>query len=111
MQALSGIWKLGTDPENKGCQEHWYNAIQPDAREAQVPGIIQQAFPTYNGVVWYWRAFRHDHPTTDTQRCLIRFGAVDYMCDVWVNGRHAGGHAGRRDSFRTGRDRGSAAWR
>ena len=71
MQILNGLWKLGADPENKGREEHWYNAIQPEARDAQVPGIIQQVFPTYHGVAWYWRALNPSRPAKDNERYPI----------------------------------------
>ena len=33
------------------------------------------------------------------QRIRLHFGAVDWRCQVWVNGRHIGGHQGGYDAF------------
>ena len=99
MQTLSGTWRLAADPENKGREERWFEKIQPGAEEAPVPGIIQQALPGYHGVAWYWRTFRTGRAVGADERCLLRFAAVDYMGDVWVNGRRVGGHEGGETPF------------
>jgi hypothetical protein len=57
----------------------------------KVPWIIQDAFPGYHGVAWYWRDFvapTNPHPQG---RGLLRFWAVDYKAEVWLNGQPAGG--------------------
>ncbi|MCX6030510.1 MAG: hypothetical protein NT169_14585 [Chloroflexi bacterium] len=98
-QTLSGIWKLAVDPENRGRDDRWFDAVRPDAQEAPVPGIIQQVFPAYHGVAWYWHSFRFACGHTPGDRTLIRFGAVDYLADVWLNGKHAGTFEGGETPF------------
>lgn len=49
-------------------------------------------------VVWYKRAF--DLPDEMWgERIILHFGAVDYSCEIWVNGVHAGSHEGGHISF------------
>ncbi len=98
VQTLSGSWKIAADPQNKGREEKWFEAARADAQDAPVPGIIQQVLPAYHGVAWYWHTFRLMRvPGGD--RVFIRFGAVDYLADVWVNGQHAGSYEGGEAPF------------
>jgi beta-galactosidase/beta-glucuronidase len=71
----------------------------PAAKPAHVPGILQEVFPAYHGVVWYWREFTPDWIPEWRGRCLLKFGAVSYLADVWVNGVHVGGHEGGETPF------------
>ena len=96
---LNGAWKLAPDPENKGREERWFEKCGSATLDGPVPGIIQQAFPAYHGVAWYWHTFTPPHAPKADERCLLCFGAVDYLCDVWVNGVHVGGHEGGETPF------------
>ena len=96
---LQGQWRIACDPDNQGRTRHWLSRM-PDATEpAPVPGIIQQVFPAYHGVAWYWRTFRIDHLPAAGERLLLRFGAVDYLAEVWVNGKAAGSFEGGETPF------------
>lgn len=100
MQSLNGVWQIATDPENVGRKERWFESGVPaSARPVPVPGIIQQAFPDYHGVAWYYRTFTPQFTVRPGHRCLLRFGAVDYIADVWLNGIHVGGHEGGETPF------------
>ena len=99
VQTLSGTWKLAVDPANRGVKDRWFEGIQPEAKEAPVPGVIQQVFPGYHGVAWYWHSFRVVSGGAREDRLLIRFGAVDYLADVWINGKHAGTYEGGETPF------------
>ncbi|MBI2194961.1 MAG: hypothetical protein HYU36_23520 [Planctomycetes bacterium] len=99
IQELSGPWHLAMDPANRGREEKWFKAVHPEAREASVPGIIQQVFPDTFGVAWYWCAFKAIRSTIPNARYHLRFGAVDYLAEVWLNGRPAGGHEGGETPF------------
>jgi hypothetical protein len=57
MQRLDGVWLLAVDPTNCGRAERWFERPHAEARPAPVPGIIQQIFPDYHGVAWYWHRF------------------------------------------------------
>lgn len=99
VHSLEGIWKLAVDPDNKGREERWYESIRPDAQDAPVPGIIQQVFPAYHGVAWYWHTFGEFSLCPEGDRAVIRFGAVDYRADVWLNGCYLGFFEGGETPF------------
>jgi hypothetical protein len=99
VRTLAGEWRLATDPGNLGRDQRWFDSIRAEARPAPVPGIIQQVFPGYHGVAWYWHQFRAARPASAHERCLLRFGAVDYLADVWMNGIHVGNHEGGETPF------------
>jgi len=110
MQSLNGQWMLATDPQNVGKAEHWFQGGPIEsAQDPTVPGIIQQTFPGYHGVVWYWRTFtpaltpgpspKMGEGGVERGRYLLRFWGVDYLTDVWLNGTYVGGHEGGETPF------------
>jgi hypothetical protein len=97
--SLDGTWQLATDPGNVGRQQQWHQAARPEAKPAKVPGIIQETFPAYHGVVWYWHDFvaaANPHPRG---RYLLRFWQADYLAEVWLNGVSVGSHEGGETPF------------
>ena len=51
-----------------------------------------------NERVWYRRSF--DAPARNAgERLLLHFGAVDWSCEVFVNGHEVGAHDGGFDPF------------
>ncbi|MCY2988954.1 MAG: glycoside hydrolase family 2 [Planctomycetota bacterium] len=92
-------WLLAPDPQNIGREQAWPQTPQPEAKRTQVPWIIQDAFPGYHGLAWYWREFSaptNPHP----QGCyLLRFWGVDYKAEVWLNGVPVGQHEGGESPF------------
>ncbi|MEI6512408.1 MAG: sugar-binding domain-containing protein [bacterium] len=94
VQILNGDWFITTDPDNRGKEAGWFNTIPTDVKPALVPGVIQQVFPAYHGLVWYYHSFRPDQKASANERVLLRFGLVDYICEVWLNGKTVGGHEG-----------------
>lgn len=98
--SLDGTWSLATDPENIGREQKWFNQAQLDgAKSVTVPWIIQEAFPAYHGVAWYVREFKAPVNPYANGRVLLRFGQVDYLADVWLNGVSVGGHEGGETPF------------
>lgn len=92
-------WLLATDPANVGREQRWWSKPVPEAKPTNVPWIIQDVFPDYHGVAWYWREFKAPVNPHQQGRYLIRFWAVDYKADVWVNGKYIGGHEGGETPF------------
>jgi hypothetical protein len=92
-------WLLATDPKHVGREEGWFQAPRPEAKRARVPWIIQDTFPGYHGVAWYWKDFTAPAPAHPGGRALLRFWAADYFAQVWLNGTKVGEHEGGEDPF------------
>ena len=94
--SLDGVWQARLDPTDTGLAEGWSDPDVPFDRTLVVPLPWQAADSTlrkYAGVVWYRRTF--DVPGDwDGGALAIRFGAVDYRADLWVNGTPVGDHEG-----------------
>jgi hypothetical protein len=90
MKTLNGPWTIAPDSANIGREEGWWRAPRPEAIAAPVPGIIQQVLPGQHGVFWYWHRFQAGPIGIDGARALLRFGAVDYLGEVWLNERYLG---------------------
>ncbi len=74
--SADATWRKLTVPENFGYDEELSRQFAP---------------------VWYRRTFadpRHGGLPDSPQRVRLRFGAVDYLADVWLNEEHLGHHEG-----------------
>lgn len=66
--------------------------VVPYPFEARLSGIGDAAI---HPRVWYRRRFSVPADWRPSERrVLLHFGAVDYRCTVWINGRRAGDHQG-----------------
>jgi len=98
---LNGVWSFRFDPNGEGAG--WQSAPE-SAYDAQITVPFSWASPlsgfgrNEKGVGWYRRTLRWT-PSAPGSRIFLRFGAVDYECDVWVNGAHAGSHRGAYGAF------------
>ncbi len=99
VQSLDGNWLLATDPGNEGREQQWFKAPRPEAVPAKVPWIIQEFFPGYHGVAWYWRDFVSPANPHSHGRALLRFWGVDFAAEVWLNGVSVGRHEGGETPF------------
>ena len=96
---LNGEWSIARDPQNVGREQKWFTRSAADATPIRVPGIFQEAFPGYHGVVWYWREFTAPAHPFAQGRYLVQFGAVAYFAEVWLNGVRLGEHEGSETPF------------
>ncbi|MCX5758956.1 MAG: glycoside hydrolase family 2, partial [Candidatus Hydrogenedentes bacterium] len=92
-------WVIAADSNNVGREQEWYREPRPDATLIRVPGILQEALPKAHGVVWYWLDVTFPAHPYAQGRYLLRFNAVDYLADVWLNGKYLGGHEGGETPF------------
>jgi hypothetical protein len=97
--SLDGTWQLAIDPKNVGRDARWWEKPAADAKAVRVPWIVQSVYPAYHGVAWYWRDFSAPANPHPGGRYLIRFWAVDYLAEVWLNGVRVGGHEGSEGPF------------
>ena len=97
---ISQDWKIAIDPENAGKLKQWFAAIpESQVKDAIVPGVIQQVYPDYYGVAWYWNQIGSTFPSESGQRILLKFERVDYFAQVWLNGQYLGEHEGGEGAF------------
>jgi len=100
---LGGRWQFAYDDANAGLAERWEQHDAPFTETIEVPfppespasGLGDTGF---HPIVWYRRSADLSRPDKG-RRLLLHFGAVDYSCDLWVNGRHVGGHRGGQTSY------------
>ena len=65
-------WTNATDPHDKGRDEKWFEAPRPEAQPATVPCTIQEVFPSYAGLAWYWKEFEVPKNPQRTWACRWR---------------------------------------
>jgi beta-glucuronidase len=95
--ALSDLWDFRADPEGTGEAAGWGKGFS-DGQPITVPGSWnEQLAEVYNywGDAWYQTRFALPWGWRD-KRIRVRFGSVNYLADVWLNGvklgQHEGGH-------------------
>ena len=98
-------WLLATDPKNTGDKGVGTTTRKSGPSRPRCPGSSRRPFPAITA--WPGTgAISPPRPTrTPGGRYLLRFWAVDYLADVWLNGVHVGRHEGGEDALRAGRDR------
>lgn len=95
---LNGSWRFCFDDERRHASPHdikaWPLQITvPFAPESVASGIGDLGC---HSACWYERDF-DCMPADD--RVILRFGAVDYAAQVWVNGKLAASHEGGHTPF------------
>ena len=114
-QSLNGDWHYIVDVQEEGYYDYRMNHTRwgffQNAKPQQPEDLIEYDFdaaPTmtvpgdwntqddrlffYEGTVWFQRYF--DYQPQGDRRAMLYFGAVNYDCHVYVNGKKAGHHVG-----------------
>ena len=93
--ALDGTWELIADPEARLRADSL-----PEGRPIRVPGCWEATVEPDQAIVtaWYRRRFEVSDQWIG-RRAVIRFGAVSYRCDAWLNGVPIGSHEGAYTPF------------
>lgn len=114
--SLNGAWHYIVDVQEEGYYDYRMNPTpwgffrnakpqQPEdlieydfdkAATMQIPGdwnTQDERLFFYEGTVWFKTSFQAQVPI-ENYRTLLYFGAVNYDCRVWVNGKEAGYHVG-----------------
>lgn len=100
INCLNGIWNFRVDPHNNGEANKWY-LKGFNGQEVGVPAAWQsydKKMFHYTGYAWYSKEFTVTNKKGN-QRLFIRFEAVDYQTDVWLNGHYIGSHEGGYTPF------------
>lgn len=107
---LSGTWSVVPDPYDQFGDSGAFggdrifdpdfdtgepeDADIDDGYDVDVPGCWNEQLPEfeqYEGLMWYSRRVSWDGRS---DRAFLRFGAVNYRADVWLNGESLGHHEG-----------------
>ncbi len=99
--SLDGTWKICADASNVGKTEAWFDGslTSRETFDVSVPGVLQEVFKEYHGVVWYEREFVTPENPNDAGRAFLRFWQAEYRADVWLNGVYLGWHEGGEEEF------------
>ncbi len=101
---LNGEWQFAFDDADEGIRSLWYKPGHTLPLMIKVPFAYQTELsglgPTdeIHPILWYRRAFTVPEEMKG-KRILLRFGAVDYQCSVYINGQMAGSHIGGYTPF------------
>lgn len=95
---LNGLWSYAVTnmetPRKKVCYDG--EILVPFAIESSLSGVQKVFLPTDK--LWYQLEFTVK-PSWKGKQIILHFGAVDYECNVWVNGKMVGAHKGGNNSF------------
>ena len=99
---LNGSWQFEIDHGGSGRQRGLITKdpldseiIVPFCPESKLSGI---GYVDFMRAVWYRRTVTLPKEA-EGKRVFLNFGAVDYLCEVWVNGKSVGMHRGGYVSF------------
>jgi hypothetical protein len=98
IRSLNGTWRIAFDSEDSGRQERWYEKFPAKTEPIRVPSVWNVIRPNYQGVAWYQTSFSAPAAWQD-KSVRIRFGAVNYLAEVWLNGKFLGSHEGGYTPF------------
>jgi beta-mannosidase len=93
---LNGRWLYRLDQEDQGEAKRFYEvtADRSGWQEMELPkNWYLTEVGDYFGVIWFSRTFTI-LPEAHDKHLALRFHAVDYFADVWLNGEYLGHHAG-----------------
>ncbi len=94
---LNGEWDYAITPRNQSEQPTQWDGkiLVPFALESKLSGV--QRILSDEQSLWYHRSI--DVTPAAGKRTLLNFEAVDYRCDVFVNGKKVGSHQGGNVPF------------
>jgi len=95
---LNGSWQYNILPKSQEAIPASYsgNILVPFAVESALSGVGKTVGK--DSVLWYEKTVTI--PTSyKKNNVLLHFGAVDWLCDVYVNGKKIGTHQGGYDPF------------
>lgn len=102
--SLSGEWGFYVDPMERGIRQEWWKNDRKEpwcfpcydecVRTVTVPHTwaSEPDLKYYEGVCLYSKRF--DFEYSETGRVYIRFGAVNYKCNVYLNSEYVCSHEG-----------------
>ncbi len=96
-QNLNGLWDYAIASDTAGQPTNFTRKILvPFPIESALSGVMTNL--DEHSRLWYRRSFSVPK-TWQGRRVRMHFGAVDWRCQVWVNGHDIGQHQGGYDAF------------
>ncbi len=97
-QNLNGLWQYAITPVSQQNIPAIFDGqiLVPFSVESALSGVGKTVGK--DQLLWYKNTFSIRAPKGSDQ-LLLHFGAVDWQCDVYVNGAKAGSHEGGSDPF------------
>ena len=95
--SLNGTWEVVFDPRDQGKKKN-YPSRCPKGKPVPVPGVWEQVKPGYDGAGWYRTSFTVKKEWKG-KNLQLKFGAVNYFAEAWLNGAHLGSHEGGYTPF------------
>ncbi|HYG78040.1 MAG TPA: glycoside hydrolase family 2 TIM barrel-domain containing protein [Planctomycetota bacterium] len=99
---LNGEWQFAFDDQNEGLRSGWISGRDFEQRitvpfpyQAKLSGIGKREI---HHILWYRRIFSVPDGWYG-RRIRLNFGAVDFECSVYVNGKLVGTHRGGNTPF------------
>jgi beta-galactosidase/beta-glucuronidase len=94
---LNGLWQYSILPkaEDSIPVASQGSILVPFAVESALSGVGKTVGK--DSILWYKRTITV--PNTKNKKLLLHFGAVDWLCTVFVNGKEVGSHKGGYDPF------------
>ena len=99
---LNGVWQFEIDHGDSGRKRGLVEKkaldgtiLVPFCPESRLSGV---GYTDFMAAVWYKRSFVLPEEAAG-KRVILHFGAVDYLTEVWVNGKSVGTHKGGYNSF------------
>ncbi len=95
---LNGHWDYAVTPRDQETPPSMWQGkiLVPFCLESKLGGVQRLLQP--NEALWYRRRFTVPEDG-QSGRILLHFEAVDYACQVWVNGKPVGRHRGGHTPF------------
>lgn len=95
---LNGLWDFTIRPKSETSQPTSFSGkiLVPFAVESALSGVGKTVGS--DNQLWYSRTVTVPSNYKD-KNVLLHFGAVDWQCEVFVNGKKAGAHKGGYDPF------------
>jgi beta-glucuronidase len=101
-QSLDGTWNFAIDPVDAGIAQEWFKPGLVTERwdKVTVPHCytVDPRYHSYTGTAWYFRTFSA-RPPAPGERVFLRFEAIFYQVEIWLNGRRLGAHEGGYTPF------------
>lgn len=98
--SLDGTWRYALEGAEAGESDGFHRRDLDDSSWAEMDlptNWYLTEVGDFFGTVWFRRTF--EVPEDLRGRLFLRFGAVDYIADVWLNGEHLGSHEGMFNPF------------